>query len=268
MKTKHLITVLLVISASLGFISCDNDDDERFFLYQVDDISFQDRPISSVTVQITGGSNVGMTGGVAPYTVETGDERIAKAKINEEYGYVMIGAVQLGTTDLIVRDANGLTAKIEVKVIKGSYSFYTKYGVGAQIEGLDDSEKAALEKQVIADSDMQVTGSFDLVYDTKDDGTLTISSKDNDANPILASFTREIKQVDEKTFRSYIYVNYKGADHVFYNAAPEKPLLEDAGTRTLGPMRTWLVEDVTEIYKIAYPQVTSVKRIYDGETFR
>ena len=267
MKTKHLITVLLVISASLGIVSCD-DDDERFFLYQIDDIYFPDRPISGVTVEITGSSSVGMTGGVAPYTVETGDERIAKAKINEEYGYVTIGAVQLGTTDLIVRDANGLTAKIEVKVIKGRSSFYTKYGVSAQIEGLGDSEKAVLEKQVIADSDMQVTGRFDLVYDTKDDGMLTISLRNNDANPILASFTREIKQVDEKTFTSYIYVNYKGADHVFYYAAPEKPLLEDGGTRALGPMRSWLVEDVTEIYKNAYPQVTSVKRIYDGETYR
>ena len=113
MKTRLLFLLLFI---GLGLVSCDNND-ERFFLYEIDDIYFPDQPISDIVMEITDGAAVGMTGGVAPYTVETGDEEIAKAKIQEEYGYVMIAPVQLGTTFLVVKDANGLTAKIDVKII-------------------------------------------------------------------------------------------------------------------------------------------------------
>ena len=80
MKTRLLFLLLFI---GLGLVSCDNND-ERFFLYEIDDIYFPDQPISDIVMEITDGAAVGMTGGVAPYTVETGDEEIAKAKIQEE----------------------------------------------------------------------------------------------------------------------------------------------------------------------------------------
>lgn len=265
MKTKLLILSFLFIS--FGLISCDNDE-ERFFLYEMGDIYFPDKPISSIVLEITNGGAVGMTGGVAPYTVKTGDEGIAKAKIQEEYGYVMLSPVQLGTTDLVVTDANGLTAKIEVKVVKGLKSFRTETVI-VEIEGLDDDEeKVALENQVIADSDMRATGGIKFVYDTNEGGTLTISKEDASGVTITAPFTREIRQMDEKTFISFIHVKYNGKDHEFYFDSPKKMQPEDEVTRALGPLYCWLVEDVTQVYKEAYPKVTSVKRVYDGQISR
>lgn len=264
MKTRLLFLLLFI---GLGLVSCDNND-ERFFLYEIDDIYFPDQPISDIVMEITDGAAVGMTGGVAPYTVETGDEEIAKAKIQEEYGYVMIAPVQLGTTFLVVKDANGLTAKIDIKIIKGTKSFTTKK-VSVKVEGLEGDEKVDLENQVIASSDMHVTGGIKFIYDTKDSGTLTvIPSKDDISNVITASFTREIRQTDEKTFTSFIYVNYNDIDHVLYFTSPEKTPSEDDVTRALGPLYCWLVEDVTKIYNKTYPNVTSVKRIYEGQSSR
>lgn len=264
MKTKLLFLFLFI---GLGLVSCDNDD-ERFFLYEMDDIYFQDQPISGVVVGITEGAAVGMTGGVAPYTVEIGDEEIAKAKIQEEYGYVVIGPVRLGTTYLVVKDANGLTAKIDVKVIKGTSSFTTKE-VCVKVEGLEGDEKVDLENMVIADSDMQVTGEIKFVYDTRNSGTLTIiPSKDDASNVITAPFINEVRQTDEKTFTPFIHVNYNDADHVFYFTFPGNILSENKATRALGPQPCWLVEDVTEVYNKIYPKVTSVIRIYEGYSNR
>lgn len=116
---------------------------------------------------------------------------------------------------------------------------------------------------------MHVTGGIKFIYDTKDSGTLTvIPSKDDISNVITASFTREIRQTDEKTFTSFIYVNYNDIDHVLYFTSPEKTPSEDDVTRALGPLYCWLVEDVTKIYNKTYPNVTSVKRIYEGQSSR
>ena len=53
MKTKHVITILMVLISGLGIVSCD-DDNERFFLYQIDEVVFPDQAISSTaTVSYT-----------------------------------------------------------------------------------------------------------------------------------------------------------------------------------------------------------------------
>ena len=75
MKTKHVITILMVIISGWGIVSCD-DDNERFFLYQIDEVVFPDQAISSTAINIVGGGSVGITGGKAPYTAEIEDEQM------------------------------------------------------------------------------------------------------------------------------------------------------------------------------------------------
>ena len=82
MKTKHVITILMVLISGLGIVSCD-DDNERFFLYQIDEVVFPDQAISSTAINIVGGGSVGITGGKAPYTAEIEDEQIATVKVEE-----------------------------------------------------------------------------------------------------------------------------------------------------------------------------------------
>ena len=258
MKTKHFIMFLLFIS--LGLVSCSDNDDEHFFLYKRGGIYFPDQPVSSLVIEVTGSEGVGITGGIAPFILETGDENIVKAKMDETGDYVIISPVQLGRTYFKVTDANGLTAKIDIKIVEGKQSL-SVYRVGAKIEGISD-------KEIIEDADIHETGSLRFVYDTKNSGTVTItSSKDNTSD--IVPFTREFKQIDEKTITSFFYVNYNGVDHIYYFSSPERPPVIDESTR-VEMMYYWLVEDVTEIYKNkeAYSEITSVKRIYEGQLSR
>lgn len=263
MKTKHLITVLLMISASLGIVSCDNDD-ERFFLYQVDEVLFPDQAISGTTIDIVGGGSVGITGGKAPYTAKIEDEQIATVKVDEDR--VRISSVKLGTTSLIVKDADGQTVKIGVKVVEFRQSFMSK-AVLVKIEGgnINEENKKTLEDQVIADGDVKATGYVKWVYSTQNSGEMTlVSTDDNSARKIIAPFLKEIKQVEGSAY--YIFsTKYEDRVHEFYLTAPERPELD---TRALGPSPCWLVEDVTEIYKTqpSYAELalTSVQRIYVG----
>ena len=64
-------------------------------------------------------------------------------------------------------------------------------------------------------------------------------------------------------------MNYNGVDHIYYFSSPERPPVIDESTR-VEMMYYWLVEDVTEIYKNkeAYSEITSVKRIYEGQLSR
>lgn len=262
MKTKHFIMFLLFIS--LGLVSCSDNDDEQFFLYKRGGVYFPDQPISSLVIEVTGSEGVGMTGGIAPYTLETGDENIVKAKMDETGSYVIISPVQLGRTYLQVTDANGLTAKIDIKIVEDKQSLNV-YRIGVKIEGIsDDEKKQALEKEIIEDADIHETGSLEFVYDTKNSGTVVITpSKDNTSDAI--PFTSELKQIDEKTFTPFIYVKYNGVDHVYYFSSSERLQAMDENTR-IELMHYWLVEDVTEIYKNkkAYSEIISAKRIYMG----
>lgn len=266
MKIKHFIMFLLFIS--LGMVSCsDNDGDEQFFLYQIGGITFSDKPISNLMIKVTNGESVGITGGVAPYTVETGDETIVKAKMNEKDNYVMISPVQLGRTYLVVKDANGLTTQIDLKIVESRLSFST-YSIKVEIKGISDDEKRkALEKEVLDDSDMHETGEMKFVYDTNNSGMLTIIPSKNEVLDVVpVPFTREIRQVDEKTYLPFIYVKYNGVDHVYFFTSPERQQVKNKSSRSIGLKYYWLVDDVTKIYKSkeAYSDVTSVKRIYEG----
>lgn len=268
MKTKHFIMFLLFIS--LGLVSCSDNDDEQFFLYEKSgDIFFPDKPISDTTLEIISGSSIGVTGGVPPYTMKTGDENIAVARYFEKGDYIMVSPIKLGTTYLIVRDANGLIAKIGVEVVQGKQSFCSDE-MRVQIDGVSGDEKTALERKVIEDSDMYATGKMCFVYDTGENGTLTITpSEDNESIDIIAPFTKITKKVDGK----YIFVysaSYSGTNHDFYLVSPERPQKKDENnTRYIGlGYELWLVEDVTEIYNKTYANVTSVKRIYEGRLSR
>ena len=175
MKTKHVITILMVIISGLGIVSCD-DDNERFFLYQIDEVVFPDQAISSTAINIVGGGSVGITGGKAPYTAEIEDEQIATVKVDEDR--VRISSVKLGTTSLIVKDADGLTVKIGVKVVEFVQRFMSN-AVYVKIEGenVNDANKETLEEleaQVIADGFLKATGYVRFVYNTKDGGEMTL----------------------------------------------------------------------------------------------
>lgn len=275
MKAKMAkLCLLFILLCSLPvFYSC-SDEADAFYLYEYWEVMFDpEPPISETSLSITGGTKLGIKGGVAPYTAEIADGQIATAYVDENND-IQISSIKLGSTSLMVKDADGRIIKIGLKVVNGKQSFSVN-SVEAKITGIDESlldeqQKEKLEaviKKIKEEAGIQATGGIAFSYDQKSSGKVTIVTSKDNAPKIEGSFSRSTSE-SGTTFQ--ITINGKEYDCKF--KLPERPdTSKSITTRDLGPIPYWLVEDVTEDYKSDVTDLfginaTSLKieRIYIG----
>ena len=275
MKAKMAkLCLLFILLCSLPvFYSC-SDEADAFYLYEYWEVMFDpEPPISETSLSITGGTKLGIKGGVAPYTAEIADGQIATAYVDENND-IQISSIKLGSTSLMVKDADGRIIKIGLKVVNGKQSFSVN-SVEARITGIDESlldeqQKGKLEaviKKIKEEADIQATGGIAFSYDQKSSGKVTIVTSKDNAPKIEGSFSRSTSE-SGTTFQ--ITINGKEYDCKF--KLPERSdTSKSITTRDLGPIPYWLVEDVTEDYKSDVTDLfginaTSLKieRIYIG----
>ena len=275
MKAKMTkLCLLFILLCSLPvFYSC-SDEADAFYLYEYWEVMFDpEPPISEASLSITGGTKLGIKGGVAPYTAEIADGQIATAYVDENND-IQISSIKLGSTSLMVKDADGRIIKIGLKVVNGKQSFSVN-SVEARITGIDESlldeqQKEKLEaviKKIKEEADIQATGGIAFSYDQKSSGKVTIVTGKENTPKIEGSFSRSTSE-SGTTFQ--ITINGKEYDCKF--KLPERSdTSKSITTRDLGPIPYWLVEDVTEDYKSDVTDlfginVTSLKieRIYIG----
>lgn len=275
MKAKMTkLCLLFILLCSLPvFYSC-SDEADAFYLYEYWEVMFDpEPPISETSLPITGGTKLGIKGGVAPYTAEIADGQIATAYIDENND-IQISSIKLGSTSLMVKDADGRIIKIGLKVVNGKQSFSVN-SVEARITGidkslLDEQQKEKLEaviKKIKDEAGIQATGGIAFSYDQKSSGKVTIVTSKDNTPKIEGSFSRSTSE-SGTTFQ--ITINGKEYDCKF--KLPERSdTSKSITTRDLGPIPYWLVEDVTEDYKSDVTDlfginVTSLKieRIYIG----
>ena len=275
MKAKMTkLCLLFILLCSLPvFYSC-SDEADAFYLYEYWEVMFDpEPPISETSLSITGGTKLGIKGGVAPYTAEIADGQIATAYVDENND-IQISSIKLGNTSLMVKDADGRIIKIGLKVVNGKQSFSVN-SVEARITGIDESlldeqqkEKLeAVKKKIKDEAGIQATGVIAFSYDQKSSGKVTIVTSKDNAPKIEGSFSRSTSE-SGTTFQ--ITINGKEYDCKF--KLPERPdTSKSITTRDLGPIPYWLVEDVTEDYKSDVTDLfginaTSLKieRIYIG----
>lgn len=275
MKAKMAkLCLLFILLCSLPvFYSC-SDEADAFYLYEYWEVMFDpEPPISETSLSITGGTKLGIKGGVAPYTAEIADGQIATAYVDENND-IQISSIKLGSTSLMVKDADGRIIKIGLKVVNGKQSFSVN-SVEARITGIDESlldeqQKEKLEaviKMIKDEAGIQATGGIAFSYDQKSSGKVTIVTSKDNAPKIEGSFSRSTSE-SGTTFQ--ITINGKEYDCKF--KLPERPdTSKSITTRDLGPIPYWLVEDVTEDYKSDVTDLfginaTSLKieRIYIG----
>lgn len=275
MKAKMAkLCLLFILLCSLPvFYSC-SDEADAFYLYEYWEVMFDpEPPISETSLSITGGTKLGIKGGVAPYTAEIADGQIATAYVDENND-IRISSIKLGSTSLMVKDADGRIIKIGLKVVNGKQSFSVN-SVEARITGIDESlldeqQKEKLEaviKKIKDEAGIQATGGIAFSYDQKSSGKVTIVTSKDNAPKIEGSFSRSTSE-SGTTFQ--ITINGKEYDCKF--KLPERPdTSKSITTRDLGPIPYWLVEDVTEDYKSDVTDLfginaTSLKieRIYIG----
>lgn len=275
MKAKMAkLCLLFILLCSLPvFYSC-SDEADAFYLYEYWEVMFDpEPPISETSLSITGGTKLGIKGGVAPYTAEIADGQIATAYVDENND-IRISSIKLGSTSLMVKDADGRIIKIGLKVVNGKQSFSVN-SVEARITGIDESlldeqQKEKLEaviKKIKDEAGIQATGGIAFSYDQKSSGKVTIVTSKDNAPKIEGSFSRSTSE-SGTTFQ--ITINGKEYDCKF--KLPERSdTSKSITTRDLGPIPYWLVEDVTEDYKSDVTDLfginaTSLKieRIYIG----
>lgn len=275
MKAKMTkLCLLFILLCSLPvFYSC-SDEADAFYLYEYWEVMFDpEPPISETSLSITGGTKLGIKGGVAPYTAEIADGQIATAYVDENND-IQISSIKLGSTSLMVKDADGRIIKIGLKVVNGKQSFSVN-SVEARITGIDESlldeqQKEKLEaviKKIKDEAGIQATGGIAFSYDQKSSGKVTIVTSKDNAPKIEGSFSRSTSE-SGTTFQ--ITINGKEYDCKF--KLPERSdTSKSITTRDLDPIPYWLVEDVTEDYKSDVTDLfginaTSLKieRIYIG----
>ncbi len=275
-KTTKLCLLFILLCSLPVFYSCSNEADD-FYLFEYWEVMLNpEPPISETSLSITGGTKLGIKGGVAPYTAEIADGQIATAYVDENND-IQISSIKLGSTSLMVKDADGRIIKIGLKVVNGKQSFSVN-SVEARITGIDESlldeqQKEKLEaviKKIKDEAGIQATGGIAFSYDQKSSGKVTIVTSKDNAPKIEGSFSRSTSE-SGTTFQ--ITINGKEYDCKF--KLPELPERPDTSksitTRDLGPIPYWLVEDVTEDYKSDVTDLfginaTSLKieRIYIG----
>ena len=272
-KTTKLCLLFILLCSLPVFYSC-SDEADAFYLYEYWEVMFDpEPPISETSLSITGGTKLGIKGGVAPYTAEIADGQIATAYVDENND-IQISSIKLGSTSLMVKDADGRIIKIGLKVVNGKQSFSVN-SVEARITGIDESlldeqQKEKLEaviKKIKDEAGIQATGGIAFSYDQKSSGKVTIVTSKNNTPKIEGSFSRSTSE-SGTTFQ--ITINGKEYDCKF--KLPERSdTSKSITTRDLGPIPYWLVEDVTEDYKSDVTDLfginaTSLKieRIYIG----
>ena len=275
MKAKMTkLCLLFILLCSLPvFYSCSDEADD-FYLFEYWEVMLDpEPPISETSLSITGGTKLGIKGGVAPYTAEIADGQIATAYVDENND-IQISSIKLGSTSLMVKDADGRIIKIGLKVVNGKQSFSAN-SVEAKITGIDESlldeqQKEKLEaviKKIKDEAGIQATGGIAFSYDQKSSGKVTIVTSKDNTPKIEGSFSRSTSE-SGTTFQ--ITINGKEYDCKF--KLPERSdTSKSITTRDLGPIPYWLVEDVTEDYKSDVTDLfginaTSLKieRIYIG----
>ena len=272
-KTTKLCLLFILLCSLPVFYSCSNEADDFFFFVYWEVMLNPEPPISETSLPITGGTKLGIKGGVAPYTAEIADGQIATAYVDENND-IQISSIKLGSTSLMVKDADGRIIKIGLKVVNGKQSFSVN-SVEARITGIDESlldeqQKEKLEaviKKIKDEAGIQATGGIAFSYDQKSSGKVTIVTSKDNAPKIEGSFSRSTSE-SGTTFQ--ITINGKEYDCKF--KLPERSdTSKSITTRDLGPIPYWLVEDVTEDYKSDVTDLfginaTSLKieRIYIG----
>ncbi len=275
MKAKMAkLCLLFILLCSLPvFYSCSDEADD-FYLFEYWEVMLNpEPPISETSLSITGGTKLGIKGGIAPYTAEIADGQIATAYVDKNND-IQISSIKLGNTSLMVKDADGRIIKIGLKVVNGKQSFSVN-SVEARITGIDESlldeqQKEKLEaviKKIKDEAGIQATGGIAFSYDQKSSGKVTIVTSKDNAPKIEGSFSRSTSE-SGTTFQ--ITINGKEYDCKF--KLPERSdTSKSITTRDLGPIPYWLVEDVTEDYKSDVTDLfginaTSLKieRIYIG----
>ncbi|WP_148365775.1 pilus assembly protein N-terminal domain-containing protein [Bacteroides sp.] len=281
METKLTkLSLLFILLCSLPvFHSCSDDETDKFFVFEYWEV-LTETPVNNVNISILTGTKLGIIGGTMPFTVEIDDKQIATASLDESND-IHISPVKLGTTSLMVKDADGRRIKIGVQVVNARQSFAVQ-DVKGRITGIDDSGLTDQQKETIKKLEEEVmdkiqeessiivqpTGRITFSFDTKEAGTVKIiTSATETASPKQGTFVRLLS---ESGYSFQVTID-NGKTYNLKLQSPERPDTskeKKTTTRDIGPVPFWMIEDMTEHYKTFVEEQLEAENINAGSLLK
>lgn len=252
---KSIIGLTLVFFASFGFTACSDEDGDIYFtqdeIIQGDIATGKQIPLpgNAISVYATMGNSVNVQNASGAISAVSKDESIATARIVDASMVIVVG-VQIGETQIVVSDADGKTATLNVKVEDINLYWYTIYTYKkislvedvVEIEGADDAARGYIINDILCSKGKERTftikggSSFpSSVY------KMQVSDKDGN---ILYELPNGTLSASGYTFYIPYVSNGQVEDAKKYSFHEE--------TDSFG---TWLVEDISDDYKAQYPDV-------------
>lgn len=160
MKKKflfHAFVAMVMSICSLGFTSCDNDDEPKGNYFKFNPEKVEVAPGKTATVSIKGGT--------APYTVVSSDAKIATATVSGST--ITVSGVKDGNAFINVTDKNKLTGKFTVTVTAAAANKLTVDKASVNV-GVKKSETVTVSN-----------GTAPYAATSKDTKIATVSVKDS-----------------------------------------------------------------------------------------
>lgn len=254
MKLKHLFTFIVFFSCMLlGFTACDDEDYAPISLTSTSDSKTPIEHNTLVMDAFSKGEKFYIIGGNGRYTIENKNEEIIDYRYDGKI--LTFYPVGVGQATVLISDhaGNKLTLTIEVM---NHFVSYKVSKVGASVDGNEMlvGEVKELVKQITDESQVKEGGSFDFKYTNQEQtlGSVTIYPKPS-GRPLSGIFKEEIRIVDNTTYKELTVTMADNKIHtlvlVNYDKQNES---EDM----------MLLEDVTDIYKGAYPKLEKAVLTY------
>jgi len=262
---KSLFGFLILSVISFGFISCSDDDDDRLKVLVEESGKFT-KEVTTIECGINGGGtrNLQVHGGKGNYSVKSNDENIVKVSISTHD--IVITPISLGQTGITITDKDNNTLTIPVKVVttlwgmdvQESYPFI-KTEENAEVNEADIEEI----KETVQSRLLPKGAAYKMEYTNIGSGKLTVYPNPSSEKGALEG-TFEYAEVSGKYGLIFKY-NGNTYKYIFSTAAGIA-VGDERSVREVGPRRMYLIEDLTEEFKLAYPdlkllEVVGVQRV-------
>lgn len=170
---KYAATIVCCV-LSLSLVSCDDDDEPKDSL-KCDPAKVEVAPMATATVTVSGG--------VAPYTASSSDDKTVTASVKDNI--ITLTGIKDGKATVVIRDKNQLTGQVAVEVKASPELTFDKSDaeVGVGKETVVNVKSGAAPYTVAVEDDAIATATVkdaDITVKGVKEGTTTITVTDKD----------------------------------------------------------------------------------------
>lgn len=260
MKT-HLLCLVCCLLAVFSFTGCDDKDDIRFMIDDVQgDIITGEKAVSHISISNLSGESVHLIGGTMPYTASVDIPSLLSVTMENDYLNIKATGEE-GIAKVTVTDKNGKTAELTV-VIQKEILRITVTDIQTKISGdIDEATSKAITEDIKQNArirpdnviTLERTGITEMAYE----GILKIYSDASESAKVLYEGTF-LQGYAQDVQAAYFEFQYDGVTELYFLGRPNSHYPHIPETRDTGPVQIYLGRNLTSHYRSLYPGVEEV----------